>query len=112
MNRFERLGRWCARHRRPVVVAWLALVGLSVPLAIEVPGALRAGGFINADLESARAKAVLETEIGVAEAAVVVVFHSDAARAGDPGFETAAATAVADGPNAPYVPTVGPDQRS
>ena len=103
MNRFERLGRWCARHRRLVVVAWLALVGLSVPLAIQAPDALRAGGFINADLESARAKALLETEIGVPQAAVVVVFHSDAARVGDPAFETAAAAAVTDVPNAPYV---------
>jgi RND superfamily putative drug exporter len=106
VNRFERLGRWCARHRRPVVVAWLALVGLSVPLAIQAPDALRAGGFINPDLESARAKALLETEIGVAQAAVVVVFHSDAARAGDAAFEAAAAAAVADVPNAPYVRSV------
>ena len=112
MNRFERLGRWCARHRRPVVVAWLALVGLSVPLAIQAPDALRAGGFINADLESARAKALLETEIGVAQAAVVVVLHSDTARAGDPAFETAAAAAVADVPKAPYVRTVVPHSLS
>ena len=106
MNRFERLGRWCARHRRPVVVAWLAIVGLSVPLALQAPGALRAGGFISPDLESARAKAVLETEIGVAQAAVVVVFHSDTARAGEPAFEAAAAAAVADVPDAAYVRTV------
>jgi len=106
MNRFERLGRWCARHRRPVVVAWLALVGLAIPFAIQAPGALRAGGFISPDLESARAKAVLETEIGIAQAAVVVVFHSDTARAGEPGFEAAAAAAVADVPNAAYVRSV------
>jgi len=24
-NRFERLGRWCARHRWPVALSWLAL---------------------------------------------------------------------------------------
>jgi RND superfamily putative drug exporter len=106
MNRFERLGRWCARHRRPVVVAWLALVGLSVPLALQAPVALRAGGFISADLESARAKAVLETEIGVPQAAVVVVFHSDTARAGEPAFEAAAAAAVVDIPEAAYVRNV------
>ena len=103
MNRFERLGRWCARHRRPVVIAWLALVGASVPLAIQAPDALRAGGFISPELESAKAKAVLETEIGVPQAAVVVVFHSDTSRAGEPAFETAAAAAVADVPSAPYV---------
>ena len=112
MNRFERLGRWCARHRRPVVVAWLALVGLSIPFALQAPGALRAGGFINGDLESARAKALLETEIGVAQAAVVVVFHSDTARAGEPAFEAAAAAAVVDVPNAAYVRSVLPHSLS
>src|SRR3954471_4522128 len=108
MNRFERLGRWCARHRRPVVVAWLAIVGLSVPLALQAPAALRAGGFISPNLESARAKTLLESEIGVAQAAVVVVFHSDTLRAGDPAFEAAAAAAVVDVPNAPYVRSLVP----
>jgi RND superfamily putative drug exporter len=112
MNRFERLGRWCARHRRPVVVAWLALVALSIPFALQAPGALRAGGFINGDLESARAKAVLETEIGVAQAAVVVVFHSDTARAGEPAFEAAAAAAMVDVPHAAYVRSVVPHSLS
>jgi len=112
MNRFERLGRWCARHRRPVVVAWLAIVGLSIPLALQAPGALRAGGFISPSLESARAKALLETEIGVAQAAVVVVFHSDTARAGEPAFEAAAAAAVVDIPAAPYVRSLVPHSLS
>jgi RND superfamily putative drug exporter len=108
MNRFERLGRWCARHRRPVIVAWLALVALSVPFALQAPAALRAGGFISPNLESARAKALLETEVGVAEAAVVIVFHSDTARAGEPAYEAAAAAAVADVPSAPFVLRVVP----
>jgi len=112
MNPFERLGRWCARHRRPVIVAWLALVGLSVPFALQAPGALRAGGFISPNLESARAKALLETEVGVAEAAVVVVFHSDTARAGEPAYEAAAAAAVVDVPTAPYVRSVVPHSLS
>jgi putative drug exporter of the RND superfamily len=112
MNRFERLGRWCARHRRPVVVAWLALVAASVPLALQAPGALRAGGFISPDLESARAKALLESEIGVAQAAVVVVFHSDTARAGEPAFEAAAAAAVVDVPRALYVRSLVPHSLS
>jgi RND superfamily putative drug exporter len=106
MNRFERLGRFCARHRWPVVIAWAALVGLAIPFTIQAPGALSAGGFIRDDLESARAKALLETEVGVAQAAVVVVFHSDASRAGEPAFELAAAAAIADVPAAPYVRAV------
>src|SRR5574338_141879 len=112
MTRFERLGRWCARHRRAVVVAWLGIVGLSVPLALQAPGALRAGGFISPTLESARAKTLLETEIGVAQAALVVVFHSDTAQAGEPAFEAAAAAAVVDIPNAPYVRSLLPHSLS
>jgi putative drug exporter of the RND superfamily len=103
VSRFERLGRWCARHRWPVVIAWVLLVGVSVPFALQAPGALSAGGFIRDDLESARAKALLETEIGVPEAAVVVVFHSETSRAGEPAFEAAAAAAIAEVPQAPFV---------
>ncbi len=107
-NRFERLGRWCARHRWPVVLAWLALVVAAIPFALQAPDALRSGGFIRPDLESAQAKALLEREIGVAEAAVVVVFHSETLRAGDPAFEAAAAAATAGVPAAEHVRAVLP----
>src|SRR5690242_9290136 len=107
-NRFDRLGRWCPRHRWPVVGAWLLLVLIAVPFALQAPSALRAGGFIRPDLESAQAKALLESEVGVAEAAVVVVFHSDTLRAGDPAFELAAAAAVREVPAAPHVTRLVP----
>src|SRR5512135_2362794 len=100
---FERLGRWSARHRRLVIAAWALLLLGAAPLAFQTSGALRSGGFIRSDLESARAKALLETEIHVPQAAVVVVFHSDTLRAGDPAFEAPAAAAIADVPGAPYV---------
>ena len=103
MSRFERLGRWCAERRRLVVIAWLVLVGAAVPFALQAPGALSAGGFIRDDLESAQAKSLLEREIGVAQAAVVIVFHSESMRAGEPAFEAAAAAAIADVPRAPFV---------
>ncbi|HET9851813.1 MAG TPA: MMPL family transporter [Candidatus Limnocylindrales bacterium] len=107
-NRFERLGRWCARHRWPVVAAWLVLVVVAIPFALQAPAALRSGGFIRPDLESAQAKALLEREIGVPEAAVVIVFHSETARAGEPEFEAAAAAAIAGVPQAEYVRAVLP----
>jgi RND superfamily putative drug exporter len=101
---FERLGRAAFRHRRLVAAAWAVAILVAVPAALAAPDALRSGGFIRDDLESARAKALLETEIGVPQAALVVVFHSDGpALAGDPAFEAAAAAAVADVPAAPYV---------
>jgi RND superfamily putative drug exporter len=103
---FERLGRWAARRRRWVLGAWVVLLVAAVPLATQAGSALRSGGFIRQDLESARAKQLLHDEIGVPEAAVAVVFHSDALRAGDPRFEAAAAADMARIPAAPYVQSV------
>ena len=87
LTRFERLGRWAARRRWQVVMAWIVLIGVAIPLALQTSGALRSGGFIRQDLESARAKQLLSTEIGVPEAAVALVLHSDTLRAGEPAFE-------------------------
>ena len=106
MSRFERLGRWAARHRRAVVVGWLGLLVVAAPFAVRTGDALRAGGFIRPDLESARAKTLLETEIGVPQAALVVVFHSDTLAAGDPAFEIPAASAVAALPQVQHVRSV------
>ncbi|HEV2007034.1 MAG TPA: MMPL family transporter, partial [Candidatus Limnocylindrales bacterium] len=103
---FERLGRWAARRRWTVVGAWVVLLAVAIPLAVQASAALRSGGFVREDLESAQAKALLETEIGVPQAALVVVFHSDTLSAGDRAFEAAAATAVADVPRARYVKSV------
>ena len=103
---FERLGRWAARRRRWVVAAWVLVILAAVPFALQTSDALRSGGFIRQDLESARAKQLLQDEIGVPEAAVAVVFHSDTLRAGEPAFEAAAARAVAALPEAPYVLTI------
>jgi len=91
-----------------VVITWGVLILVAVPLALQTPGALRSGGFIRDDLESAQAKALLETEIGVPEAALVIVLHSDTAKAGEPAFEAAAAMALADVPRAEFVRSVIP----
>src|SRR3954466_2008584 len=103
MTGFERLGRWSARHHRIVIAGWAILLLLSAPLALQVGSALRSGGFVRDDLESARTKALLEREIGTPQAAAVVVFHSDTLRAGEPSFEAQAAAAIAGIPAAKYV---------
>ena len=100
---FERLGRWTVRRRWWIVAAWVLLLLVALPLATRAGGALRSGGFIRQDLESARAKQLLHDEIGVPEAAVAVVFHSPTLRSGDPAFEAAAAQAMANIPSAKYV---------
>ena len=69
MNGFARLGGWAARRRWWIVAAWAVLLVGAVPLATQTSGALRSGGFIRQDLESARAKQLLSSEIGLPEAA-------------------------------------------
>jgi len=106
MTPFDRLGRFVVRHARLVVVAWAVLIAVAVPLAPHVSEALRAGGFIRDDLESARAKALLEHELGAPPSALVVAFHSSTLTAGTPAFETAAASAMREIPSAPHVERV------
>ncbi len=103
---FDRLGRFVVRHARLVLGAWALLLLLALPLAPQAPGALSAGGFILDDLESARAKALLEAELDAPPSALVVVLHSDAWTAGTPEFEGAVGAATADLATAPHVARV------
>jgi RND superfamily putative drug exporter len=103
---FDRLGRFVVRHAWWVVAAWVALLVVAIPFAPQVPGKLSAGGFILDDLESARAKALLETTLGAPPSALVVVFSSPTLEAGTPAFEVAAAEAIRDVPTAPHVSRV------
>ena len=61
MTPFDRLGRFVVRRAWLVVGAWALVLLAAIPFAPRVPGVLTAGGFILDDLESARAKALLET---------------------------------------------------
>jgi len=105
---FASLGRFAVRRRWWIVAVWLATLAVAVPIAPNVVGALRAGGFILDDLESARAKALLQAELDAPPSAIVVVYHSDTLTAGSPEFEAAAAEAIRDVPSAPYVVRVFP----
>jgi RND superfamily putative drug exporter len=100
---FDRLGRFVVRRPRLVLGAWALLLLMALPLAPQAPGALSAGGFILDDLESARAKALLEDELGAPPSALVVVFSSPDLEAGTPAFELAAAEAMRDVADAPHV---------
>ena len=53
-------------------------------MAPRAPGALSAGGFILDDLESARAKQLLQDQLGVEASAFVLLYTSDALTAGTP----------------------------
>src|SRR5258705_10781231 len=74
---FARLGRFCVRRSWWIVAAWLFVLAVAAPLAPQVVGKLRAGGFIPDGLESARAKALPPAKLDLPASALVVVFHSD-----------------------------------
>ncbi|HEY3163575.1 MAG TPA: MMPL family transporter [Candidatus Limnocylindrales bacterium] len=105
---FARLGRFAVRRRWAIVAIWALILLVAIPTAPRVVGALRAGGFILDDLESARAKALLQSELSTPPSAVVVVLHSDTATAGSPAFEAAAAEAIRRVPDAPDVVRIVP----
>ena len=106
MTSFDRLGRFVVRRARWVVAAWAVVLVVAVPLAPRVSGQLSAGGFILDDLESARAKALLGTELGAPPSALVIVLSSETLTAGTPAFEAAAADATRDVATAPHVARV------
>ena len=105
---FAALGRFAARRRWPIVIAWAVVLLVALPFAPRAAGALRAGGFILDDLESARAKASLEDELGAPPSAVVVVFHSDRSPPGRRRSRPRPRTPIADVAGAPYVVRVVP----
>src|SRR4029079_13314003 len=105
---FAALGRFAARRRWPIVIAWAIVLLVALTFRTPAARALRAGGFILDDLESARAKATLQDELGAPPSAVVVVLHSDSLLAGTPAFEAAAGEAIAGVADAPYVARVVP----
>lgn len=100
---FDRLGRFAVRRRWWIVVAWAALIALAIPFAPRAPGALSAGGFILDDLESARAKQVLQRELGVEPSALVLLYTSDTLTAGTPAWLAAVDAATKDVASTPHV---------
>src|SRR5262245_7954092 len=93
---FDRLGRFAVCRRWWIVAAWALLVLIALPLAPRASGALSAGGFILDDLESARAKQLLQDQLGVEPSAFVLAYTSDSLRAGTPEWQAAVAAATRD----------------
>ena len=100
---FERLGVFMHVHRRAVIGVWVVVLLLALPFAPQAPGALQAGGFDLPTLESARARTLLEQELGAPPSALVLAISSDTLVPGSMEFESAAARAVAGVVGAPHV---------
>src|SRR5918997_2375243 len=86
---FAFLGRMAYRWRWVILIVWGAALLLSLPLLPRVAGALKVGGFSSPDTEAARAREVLERELGLVPSTLLVVYQSDSLRADDPAFAAA-----------------------
>jgi RND superfamily putative drug exporter len=107
---FDRLGRFAVRRRWWIVAVWLGVIGLALPFAPRAPGALSAGGFILDDLESARARQLLERELDAPPSALVIVYSSPTLTAGTTAWAQAVSDATRDVRSAPHVVDVLPHQ--
>jgi RND superfamily putative drug exporter len=86
---FARFGASIVRWRWVVLAVWLVvLIAVGALLAPKAPKALKGGGFIDPDSESARAAAILDSQFNSSTfTSAVVVFRSDSATVDDPAFK-------------------------
>jgi RND superfamily putative drug exporter len=86
---FAFLGRMGYRWRWVILAVWGAALLLSLPVLPRVAGALKVGGFSSQNTEAARAREVLQRELGFAPSTLLVVYQSNSLRADDPAFAAA-----------------------
>src|SRR3954471_15991109 len=86
---FSFLGRMAYRWRWAILVIWGAALLLSLPVLPRVAGSLKVGGFSSPNTEAARAREVLERQLGFAPSTLLVVYQSDELTASDPAFQEA-----------------------
>src|SRR5436309_14548374 len=86
---FAQLGAAMVRWRWLVVGVWLVLLIVAgALLAPKAPKALKGGGFIDPDSESAKAAAILDSQFNSSTfTSAVVVFHSTSATVDDANFK-------------------------
>src|ERR671919_2288409 len=86
---FSFLGRMAYRWRWPILIVWGVALPLALPVLPRVAGSLKVGGFSSPNTEAARAREVLQRELGFAPSTMLVVYQSDSLRADDPAFAAA-----------------------
>ena len=83
---FAFLGRTAYRWRWLILVVWGVALLLALPVLPRVGGALKVGGFSSPNTEAARAREVLQRELGFAPSTLLVIYQSDTLAADDPEF--------------------------
>jgi RND superfamily putative drug exporter len=102
---FSRWGAFVYRFRRPVVLIAVVIGLASTLLAMQASSALSSGGWLDADSESARVSARLDTQFGAGKSSVIALFRSETpgADATSAAFQGAIASSIAGLAGAPHV---------
>lgn len=103
---FSAIARLAIRYRWPVVTAWLLLVLVSVPFALNAQDPLKVGGFTSDDTEASRAFDVVQERLGYSPSNLIVVYESDALLATDPAFLEQVEASLAEIARLPFVQDV------
>src|SRR3954468_3052952 len=73
---FSRWGAFVYRFRRPVAITAIVIALASTVLASQASSALSAGGWLDANSESAEVAARLDAEFGAGKSSVIALFRS------------------------------------
>ncbi|MFL5646130.1 MAG: MMPL family transporter [Chloroflexota bacterium] len=94
---FSRWGAFVYRFRRPVAIVAIVIALASTLLASQASSALSAGGWLDANSESAEVSARLDAEFGAGKSSVIALFRSTTpgADATSAEFQAAIATSTA-----------------
>jgi uncharacterized membrane protein YdfJ with MMPL/SSD domain len=83
---FKRVARICITHRWIVLGLWLVLVAASAPFALTAQESLKVGGFSSEETEAARARVVVQDQLGYSPSTMIVIYESDTLAASSPAF--------------------------
>ena len=102
---FSRWGAFVYRFRRPIALIAVVIAIASTTLASQASSALSAGGWLDANSESAAVSSRLDTEFGAGKSSVIALFRADApgADARSAAFQGAIASATAGLATTPHV---------
>jgi len=102
---FSRWGAFVYRFRRPIVLIAIVAALASTTLASQASSALSAGGWLDANSESAAVASRLDSEFGAGKSSIIVLFRSDTpgADATSAEFQGAIKTATAPLASSPHV---------
>jgi RND superfamily putative drug exporter len=74
---FYRLGKWVYHHKVAIVLIWSLLIGVSIPLLMDVLAPFVSTGFVAEQSESVKAAAYLDKHLGFYKNRFIILYHSN-----------------------------------